>query len=160
MVPRMGYGDDKATDEDVAFEYRLALDAARDLYALAGHVRRVGADRQTHAATARNEWTGPLRERFDQRLNQERSDTVTVADALMGTAGALARSWARARGRQDRINTARFVRCGPDPDGALGNTWTWLGNDDHGLPPEDPPVPQPPLYEPTRQPIHPEHEHR
>jgi hypothetical protein len=158
----MGYGDDRANDDDVVFDYRLALEAARDLYALAGHVRSIGADRQVHAATARNDWSGPLRERFEQTMSQERTDTTSLAESLVATAGSLARSWAHARGRQDRINTARHVQQTHALDGTAGALeWAFFGRDgDHGPPPEDPPVPQPPAYAPTRQPIHAEHELR
>jgi hypothetical protein len=159
----MGYGNDDANAENVPFSYALALEAARDLYALAGHVRARGADRQAHAHAATADWAGPRREMFDQMVLQERHDTAAIAEGLVATADGIARSWARARGRQDRLNQARWVRHELDRDGWLANPreWTWFGKqDDYGPPPEDPPVPRAPRYEPTRAPMYPEFEVR
>ena len=157
----MGYGNDNANDDDVRFSYALALEAARDLHTLAGHVRTHGTDRQGLAPAARTDWAGAERERFDQWMNQERVDTEAVAQGLESTAAAIARSWAQARGQQDRINQARYVRQELDRDGWLENAWewTWFGKeDDYGAPPEDPPVPRPPAFAPTRAPMYPEFE--
>jgi hypothetical protein len=159
----VGYGNEQPNDEDVHFEYGLALDAARGLHALAAQVRTAGGDRQTAAQTARHDWTGPKRELFDQKLHQEATDTTTVADALAGTARAIAGSWAKARGQQDRINTARWIQAELDKDGALENAWewTWFGKeDDYGPPPQDPPVPEPPHFSATRCPLHADYEKR
>ena len=76
----MGYGNEQPNDEDVRFDYRLALDAARGLHALAAHVRTHGGERQTAAQTARHDWTGPKREQFDQKMGAEATDTIAVRE--------------------------------------------------------------------------------
>ena len=74
-------------------------------------------------------------------------------------ANTFAAEWADARGEQDRINHARYVQHEKDNDSWAEDGVEWVvGEDDYGEPPANPSVPQPPDYEPTREPIHPEFE--
>jgi hypothetical protein len=157
----VGYDNSRASSANVVFEYQLALEAARDLWALAGHVRSTTAQWSGPADLARTDWTGPKREQFDERMSQNGSDTQAVATGLEDTARLLARSWSEARGEQDRINKARYVDAELDDDNWLENGWEWIfGENDFGRPPDNPPPPAPPGFAPTRAPMYPEHQNR
>lgn len=155
----MGYGDQKASDANVVFAYDLALDAARDLYTLAGQVREHQSQRAGLKPAAEQDWLGPKHDEFVVRLATEGTDATNVADGLVEMANALAANWSKARGQQDRINFARYVDHETSDDGFLENVGEFfVGEDDYGPPPENPPTPAPPSYGATRSPQHPEYE--
>jgi len=153
------YGsNDTANTANVNFAFDLALQAARDLYALSQVVTSTGQTRAGAATKARPEWSGHNRDVFDQKMSREGSDASAVSQALVTLANRFAASWAHARGEQDRINTARYVQNQQDHE-----SWAdkhikdpILGETDYGAPPSDPSVPTPPDYSPTRAPMHPE----
>ena len=148
-----------ASDTNVDFAFGLALEAAADLWALAGEVRAKQGDRIDASDRCVVDWRGPHRDRYDRFLRTEQADAETVAAGLEDLARALAEAWSRARGEQDRINHARYVEQEKSEDSWVENTGEFfVGEDDYGAPPEDPPVPDPPDFAPTRQPIYPEFE--
>ena len=157
------YGsNDTANSANVNFDFNLALQAARDLYALSKVVTSTEQTRAGAATQARPEWSGHNRDVFDQKMAGEGSDSSAASNALVALANLFARSWAEARGEQDRINTARYVQYQQDHE-----SWAdkhikdpILGETDYGGPPPDPPVPSPPDYAPTRQPLHPEYQYQ
>lgn len=154
-------GGYSASSANVNFAFDLALETARDLYALAGEIGTRQGDRATAATDARVDWEGGHREAFDARMTTEGEDASAIKEALVALAGTFAAEWAAARGEQDRINWARWVQSEKDDDNWLENTWEWFaGEDDYGSPPADPDVPEPPDYLPTRDPIRPEFENR
>jgi hypothetical protein len=157
----VGYDTSRASDANIPFAYDLALTAARDLWSLAAQVRAHDTDYAAPAPTAQAEWTGPKRTQFDDHLRRLRGDAVAVAEGLQGSARAIALSWARARGEQDRINKARYVDAELDDDNILENAWEWFaGENDYGPPPENPPAPAPPGFAPTRAPMYAQYEDR
>jgi hypothetical protein len=157
----VGYGNEQASDANVAFAYDLALAAARDLWSLAGQLRSHEGERASAAVIARADWQGPKHDQFEQDIGQEGRDVTAVAAGLEDTARSLAENWARARGEQDRINKARYVDHELDDDNFLEDAWEWVaGEDDYGPPPGNPPTPGPPAFEPTRAPMYPEYENR
>jgi hypothetical protein len=152
-----GYG---ASGNNVNFAFDLALEAARDLHALAGVVHDKHSARTGEAALAVDGWEGGHRDTFDGKLSTENTDTETVRAALVALAGKFASEWAAARGEQDRINQARWVQQQKDDDSWVEDGAELIvGEDDYGPPPDDPRVPEPPDYRPTRDPIHPEYEY-
>jgi hypothetical protein len=156
----VGYGNEKANDANIHFAFDTALAAARDCWALAEEVRTHDAALGSDAGRLAS-WTGPKRLQFDGKLTAARHDANTVAAGLEDLARGFASQWARARGQQDRINRARWVAAEIDDDNILENAWEWFaGENDHGPPPEDPPVPVPPRFDATRAPMHPDYQHR
>jgi hypothetical protein len=156
----VGYGNETASDANVVFAYDLALDAARDLYALAGQVREHQSQRAGLKPAAEHDWQGPKHDDFVTRMAHEGTDATNVADGLVDMANELAGNWAKARGQQDRINFARYVDHETSSDGFLENVGEFFtGEDDYGSPPENPPVPSPPQFAVTRAPQHAEYEH-
>jgi hypothetical protein len=156
----MGYEDAKASSANVKFAYETALAAARDLWALAKQVRDHQGQRATATTTANRVWEGPKHDLFVEKMGQEGRDATAMAEGIEDTARAIARSWAAARGQQDRINKARWVDKQIDDDGWLENVGEWFsGEDDYGPPPENPGPPSPPSFQPTRSPMYPELEH-
>jgi uncharacterized protein YukE len=157
----MGYGGAKASSTNINFSYELALTAARDLWSLAAESRNHQGRRAASATIARRVWLGPKHDQFEEKLRQENADATAVADGLQNTARAIARSWAEARGQQDRINFARYVDHELDKDGWFENFIEWFGNeDDYGDPPGNPEPPAPPDFRPTRAPMYAEYEYR
>jgi hypothetical protein len=153
-------GGVSASSANVNFAFGQALQAARDLYALSGVVRSKHSLRADEASTAGDGWEGGRRTDFDGRMRTEGSDVDTIAGALVTLADRFATEWANARGEQDRINHARYVQDERDNDGWLENAGEFFGGEnDLGAPPDNPPVPEPPDYAPTRDPVHPEFEH-
>src|SRR5262245_34871936 len=152
-----GYG---ASGSNVNFAFDLALRAAADLYELAGVVHTKHSARAGEATLAVDGWEGGHRDTFDGKLSTEHSDSEAIRTALVTLADKFASEWAAARGEQDRINQARWVQQQKDDDGWCEDGVELVtGEDDYGPPPEDPPVPQPPEYAVTRDPIHPEFEY-
>jgi hypothetical protein len=152
-----GYG---ASGSNVNFAFDLALEAARDLYELAGVVQTKHQARADEATRCVDGWEGGHRASFDSKMSNENTDAGTIRAALVALAGKFASEWAAARGEQDRINQARWVQQQKDDDSWVEDGAEWIvGEDDYGPPPEDPPVPEPPDYQPTRDPIHPEYEY-
>lgn len=153
-------GGYSASSANVNFAYTEALQAARDLYSLSGIVKDKQDARATEATKAVDSWVGGHRTTFDGKMATEGTDADTVSSALVTLANRFARSWSEARGEQDRINHARYVQHEKDEDSWGENAGEWIvGEDDYGAPPQNPPVPQPPDYDVTRDPIHPEFEH-
>jgi hypothetical protein len=155
----MGYEGARANSANVRFAYGEALQAARDLWTLAGDLRAHQTRRATAATTARREWVGPKHDQFEEKMQREAGDTNAVAEGLHETARALARAWAEARGQQDRINHARWVDKEIDDDNfAEDFVEFFAGENDYGPPPGNPDPPRPPSFLPTRSAIHPEYE--
>jgi hypothetical protein len=148
-----------ANSNNVNFAFDLALETARDLYALSGVVDAKHDARATEAGKATDGWEGGHRTTFDSKVTSADTDAGTVKSALITLADLFASEWAAARGQQDRINHARYVQHEKDSDSWVENGIELIvGEDDYGPPPEDPPVPEPPDYAATRSPIHPEFE--
>ena len=144
----MGYGNQKASDANVVFAYELALDAARDLYALAGQVREHQSQRAALKPAAEQDWQGPKHDDFVTRMSTEATDADNVADGLVEMANQLATNWASARGQQDRINFARYVDHETSSDSWGEDVVEFFaGEDDYGPPPDDPPTPTGPSFD-------------
>ena len=155
------YGSaDTANSANVNFAFDLALQAARDLYSLHTAVDTAQGTRSSAAAKARPDWSGHNRDLFETKVNTESSDSATISGSLVKLANLFAESWAKARGEQDRINTARYVKHQQDSENwAEKGADSLFGATDYGAPPSDPAVPSSPEYAPTRSPMHPEFEH-
>ena len=152
-----GYG---ASGSNVNFAFDVALQAARDLYELAGVVQAKHSARTGEAALVVDGWEGGHRTTFDGKMSTESTDAEAIRAALVALADKFASEWAAARGEQDRINQARWVQQQKDDDSWVEDGAEWIvGEDDYGPPPEDPRTPGSPDYMPTRDPIHPEYEH-
>lgn len=155
------YGTASANSQNVDFAFDLALEAARDLWALALDVRSLQDQRATAASGARPDWSGPKRDDFDTKMGREGTDATTVADGLIALAATFAEAWAEARGQQDRINFARYVQHEIEDDNWAEDTVEYFGGeDDYGPPPTNPAAPEGPDFAVTREPIHPEYEQR
>jgi hypothetical protein len=152
-------GGYSANSNNVNFAFDTALLSARDLYTLAGVVDTKHDARATEATSAVDEWEGGHRHTFDEKLTTEGADASTIKDALIVLADKFASEWAAAWGEQDRINFARYVQHEKDDDSWVEDgAELVVGEDDYGEPPADPPVPEPPDYPVTREPMHVEHE--
>ena len=148
-----------ASSANVSFAFDQALQAARDLYTLSGVVTSKHDARVTEAGLCVDGWEGGKRTEFDQKLSTEDDDVDTISTALVALANRFASEWADARGEQDRINFARYVQDERDNDGWGENLGEFFGGEnDLGSPPENPPVPVSPDYQPTREPLYPEFE--
>jgi hypothetical protein len=144
---------------DIVFPYTTCLHAARDLWSLAGEVESKAGSWATEANKALDGWQGGHEQTFRHNLGTANTDADSVKGALRSTARKLATAWAQARGEQDRINFARWVQAQKDDDGWGENTIEFFaGEDDYGEPPGNPADPQPPEFNKTRDPIHPEYE--
>lgn len=154
-------GGYSASSSNVNFDFATALQAARDLYALSGVLNTKHDARATESSTAKDGWEGGHRDTFDSKMTTEDTDAGTIRSALVTLANRFASEWAAARGEQDRINHARYVQHEKDNDSWVEDgAELVVGEDDYGAPPANPPVPEPPDYEPTRDPVHPEFENR
>lgn len=152
-------GGVSANSSNVDFAFDEALQCARDLYSLSGVVTTKHEARVTESTLCVDGWEGGYRTDFDSKMTTENTDVGTISEALVTLANLFASKWAEARGEQDRINFARYVEDERDSDGWGENTVEFFGGEnDLGAPPENPPVPVSPDYEPTRDPIHPEFE--
>lgn len=152
------YGTAGANDANVPFPFETGLQAARDLWDLADEVISAKGRLDTKETAAKVDWTGPKRNRFTGMRDEDGTAASTTAAALRELARSFATAWSQARGQQDRINHARYVQAETEDDGTLENIGEFfVGEDDYGPPPENPPVPQPPGFRATRDPIHPEH---
>jgi hypothetical protein len=156
----VGYGDEKASDQNLNFDFDGALDAARDCWALASQMRSYqNAVEHWNGAGGRqpdkvSSWSGPKRLQFDEKIRLLGADTSAIVAGLEVLARDFAGHWAKARGQQDRINRARWVDHQMADDNILEKAWQWFGGKtEHGDPPGDPDVPQPPQFEATRQPM-------
>lgn len=150
-----------ASSANVDFAFDQALQAARDLYALSGVVTSKHEARATEAGLCVDGWEGGKRTDFDDKMSTEDTDVETVSGALVTLANRFASEWANARGEQDRINFARYVQDERDNDSWLEDGAEFFaGENDLGSPPDNPPVPVSPDYAVTRDPVHPEFEHR
>lgn len=148
-----------ASTTNVNFAFDQALQAARDLYSLSGVVTSKHDARVTEGGLCVDGWEGGKRTDFDGKMSTEDTDVDTISGALVTLASRFASEWADARGEQDRINFARYVENERDNDGWLENGAEFFaGENDLGSPPENPPVPVSPDYEPTREPMHAEYE--
>jgi hypothetical protein len=157
-VRGVGYGNERASDQNIPFAFDTALAAARDCWALAGEVRHHDQALGTDAGRLAS-WTGPKKLQLDEKVGGLHRDAETIAGGLEALAHDFAVMWAQARGQQDRINRARWVEREMDDDNPLENAWEWFaGEDDYGPAPDDPPVPVPPWFEATRAPMFTEYE--
>jgi hypothetical protein len=152
-------GGYSASSTNVNFAYSTALQAACDLHVLARIIYEKHTARADEAALAVDGWVGGHRDTFDTKMSTEGTDVETIRGALVTLAGKFASEWAAAWGEQDRINFARYVEKQKEDDSWVEDgAELVVGEDDYGEPPADPPVPQAPGYEPTRAPMHQDHE--
>lgn len=152
-------GGYSASSTNVNFAYGTALQAARDLHALAGVLFTKHDSRAGEGTSAVDGWVGGHRDTFDTKMTTEGADVESIRGALVTLAGTFASEWATAWGEQDRINFARYVEHEKEQDSWVEDgAELVVGEDDYGAPPDDPPTPQPPNYEPTRAPMHTEFE--
>jgi len=152
-------GGYSASSANVNFAFDTALQAARDLYALAGVVDTKHDSRATEGTKAVDGWEGGHRSAFDSKMTTEGTDAESIRSALVSLANKFASEWALARGEQDRINFARYVKAETDDDNWVEDgAELVVGENDYGEPPANPGVPVSPDYQPTRAPIHPEYE--
>lgn len=145
------YGQANADSPNLRFAFGAALQAARELWALGEELESASATlRSAHAETVRD-FLGPMRAQFDDHVDTNRSQLSTLRHSLRGLADQLAADWAAARGEQDRINFARYVRAQKDAEGIVDRVKQWFGPDnDYGSPPGNPPVPTGPGYVETQ----------
>ena len=157
------YGsNDVANKANVNFNYGLALQAARDLYQLSHAVTVCASGRAAAANVARPDWEGGKRDEFESKLKVEAQDASTASSELVALANQFAKSWAEARGEQDRINQARYTQDKLNHRSWAEKEWqdNIAGDPNYGGPPSDPPVPSAPDFSPTRAPIHAEYENK
>lgn len=154
--------NDTANSANVNFDFGLALQAARDLYALSGKVTACQSARASAATSARPDWSGPKRDSFDTKMSTEAQNSSGVSEGLVTLANAFAKAWSEARGEQDRINMARYVQHQQDSENWAESAWDSVaGQHDYGAPPQNPPVPTAANgFAPTRKPVHPEYEYK
>lgn len=138
---------------NVQFPFELALQAARDLWALADDFESLRGRLGVASADAQQDWLGPQQRTFDTKTSTWYASAGNGEFALRDLANELARAWAAARGEQDRINTARMAKAESDDDGMFENAWEWAAGEDDFPPPDDPPVPSAPGFHATRSPI-------
>jgi hypothetical protein len=154
------YGD--ASQENVDFNFTLALTVARDLHELADTVDSKHQARADLRAACQKDWAGPHQQTFVAKNGVEDTDASTMKTELVDLANKFAAAWAEARGEQDRINFARYVQHEEDSEGGLENFWedNIAGDDHYGDPPGNPSAPEGPDYRETREPQYAEFEHR
>jgi hypothetical protein len=134
------------------------LQAARDLWELAGEVDSAKGKLDTKETSTIVDWLGPKLKTFQGMRGEDGTAATSAGNALRTLAKSFATAWSQARGQQDRINFARYVQHETEDDGWLENAGEFFtGEDDYGDPPEDPPVPSAPGFRATRDPIHPEY---
>jgi hypothetical protein len=153
-------GTPAANSHDVVFAYGTALQAARDLNALAIEIHEKQTAWAGEAAKAVIGWEGGHRDFFNSNLITLGTDAAFIIGGLTLLADLFAAAWATARGEQDRINWARWVQAQKDDDWWGEDVVDFFYEEDMGEPPADPPRPTAEDgYQPTRQPIHPEYQH-
>ncbi len=154
------YGN--ASQENVNFNFTLALQVARDLHTLSGAVNSKHQARADLRTDCETDWKGPHQQTFTSKNGVEDSDASTMKTELVDLANKFAAAWAEARGEQDRINFARYVQHEEDSESGLENFWedNIGGDDNYGDPPGNPATPEGPEYEATRDPQYAEFEHR
>jgi hypothetical protein len=161
-------GDPRANMPNVRFQYGHALAAARELSHLASVINDKAYAWQQEASRALNmadsdpvrRWVGGHSDTFQANLATAGGDAETISANLADLAARFADQWAKAWGEQDRINHARWAQAEKDDDGWFEDHVVELVYDeDTGPPPEDPETPSARnSYQPTRGPIHYEHE--
>jgi hypothetical protein len=141
------YGEGAANDANVVFPFDLALPAARDIWKMADAVAASSTD-ITDERDADTYWKGPHRDTSDGKVTTYQASASSVEAALRALADGIAKAWAAARGQQNRINKARYVEHEVQDDGALENFGEFfVGEDDYGPPPDDPPTPTGPSFD-------------
>ena len=121
------------------------LPAARDIWKLADAV----AASSTDIKDERDKdtfWKGPHRDTSDGKVTTYGNSAGSVEDALRALARGIAKSWATARGQQNRINKARYVQHEEENESAVNKFFDNFNEDDYGPPPDDPATPQPPGF--------------
>jgi hypothetical protein len=146
-----------ASGADLRFAYEAALEAARELWDLAGESDQASTSVRSAAADACVDFLGPMRDRFDEHTDTSCSRLREIGGDLRDLARRIAADWAAARGQQDRINFARWVEHEEANENLWDKTKEFFGGDrDYGSPPDDPPTPAPPRFGATRAPMYPE----
>lgn len=140
----------QAITQDVNYPFALALDAARDLWVLAGvvtdeHDARLGA-----YTAGKVDWIGHHADTFADRMRTAGHDATTIAEQCRPRARPPVGLGPR---RAGPAGQARWVQRQKDNDNLLENAWEFFaGEDDYGPPPGDPPDPTAPDFAPTRRP--------
>ncbi len=132
---RPDIADTSALDLPVVFDFDGALLLARRLAALADDWAEAFGVYRTRADEALAAWSGPARNRVDERVAAERRDSDATVAALRAEADRWAMAWADAADEVRRQRWLLAVTAGP------------------GGPPATPPppvaIPRGPGYEPT-----------
>lgn len=154
------YGN--ASQENVNFNFTLALEVARDLHTLSGAVGTKHQARADLRTACETDWKGPHQQTFSSKNGVEDTDAGTIKTELVDLAKKFAAAWAEARGEQDRINFARYVQHEEDSESGVEDFWedNVAGDDDYGDPPSNPSAPSGPDYDETREPQYAEFENR
>ena len=139
------YGEGAANDENVKFPFDLALPAARDIWKMADAVAQSRTDIEAEQAKD-TYWKGPHRDTLDEKVTTYNASSNSLESALRALANGLAKSWATARGQQNRINKARYVQNEEDNESGINKFFDNFNEDDYGPPPGDPPTPGPPGF--------------
>ena len=149
------YGEGAANDANVDFPFDLALPAARDIWKMAD---AVATSREEIETLQSNEtyWKGPHRDTMDAKVTTYGRSSRSVEAALRALAEGLAKSWATARGQQNRINKARYVQNEEENESAVNKFFDNFNEDDYGPQPDNPPPPGAPGFGPTGERMYPE----
>ena len=139
------YGEGAANENNIDFPFDLALPAARDIWKMADAVDKSRTDIES---AQRNEtyWKGPHRDTLDDKVTTYTASSNSVENALRALAEGLAKSWATARGQQNRINKARYVQNEEDNESGINKFFDNFNEDDYGPPPDDPGTPSSPGF--------------
>lgn len=151
----MSYGAATANSANVVYPFAASLPAARAANSLADDLQASKTSLDTDADNVVAEWIGPNRATFVAKHEALQTSIDNLDATLRYLGGEVGRSWAAARGQQDRINFARYVEQDISEDGALENFGEFFaGETDYGPPPGDPSAPTADMFFETSQPMH------
>ena len=152
----MAYGTASANSANVVYPFGSALPAARAVNLFGQNIASCSTATGTATENVLANWIGPFRDKLAIDADNFRTPSATnMATATHYLANEIARSWAAARGQQDRINRARYVEWDIAQDNLAENAWEFFaGETDYGPPPSDPSTPVPDGYAETRSPMH------
>lgn len=151
----MSYGSATANTANVVYPFAASLPAAVAAAGLADDISAGKTLLNSDADVAVAEWVGPNLVTFNLKREALETTIDNLDTALRYLGDEIGRSWAAARGQQDRINFARYVEYDTSQDGFLENVGEFfVGETDYGPPPDDPPAPTAGQYLATRSPMY------
>lgn len=164
------YGEASANDSNVQFPFDQMSPAAHDLWKMSDEIQKAAKQLSDAVETVTVDWTGPEFRTFTTKTGNFATSATRVVTALDHLSRELADAWAKARGQQDRINTARWAEqeiARLEADRASSdNPLEWIGDragevkdwfvGSKEFPmPDNPAIPGSPAFRPTRDPIRP-----